>query len=145
MKITKAEPRHLPELLRIEHENFPDPWGSDLLMRRITDPTTLFLVAEGEKTQLLGYAILQQIPPEAELQNIAIDKPARRSGIGKQLLTALLKEAKSYGITTTHLEVRASNAPAIALYKALNFHQTGLRRNYYQAPQEDALLMNHTL
>ena len=141
MRIIKAEPRHLADIVKIEQAAFPDPWSRDLLERRITDPYTIFLIAEGEDGHLLAYAILQLIPPEAELLNIAVSEAARRSGIGRALLTALLEEAKSRGIDLIHLEVRASNHVAIALYETLGFTQTGLRRNYYETPCEDAILM----
>jgi len=141
--IRAAEPHHLPDIVRIERENFPDPWSAGLLQRKITDPAILFLVAQAED-RLLGYGLLQLIAPEAELINIAVDQTVRRQGVGRALLTALLEEASAHGVTTVHLEVRASNAPALTLYEALGFRPIGRRRGYYQNPCEDAILMTRT-
>ena len=135
-----ASPRHLPEILRIEEETFPDPWSEHMLISCIANPTVLFPVAiEGEG--ILGFAVLQLIGPEAELQNIAVDKEAKRRGIGRGLLTHLIQEGEARGVEAFHLEVRASNEAAIALYGALGFQAAGLRRDYYQSPPEDALIM----
>jgi len=141
IEICKAEPRHLPEIVRIEREHFPAPcWSAEFIERKLHDPTVRFLVAEAEG-RVLGYAVLQPILPEAELLNIAVDQPAQRQGIARQLIVHLLNEAIGQGIRTIHLEVRASNAPALTLYRTLGFMQTGLRRDYYQNPMEDAVLM----
>ncbi|MCL2842652.1 MAG: ribosomal protein S18-alanine N-acetyltransferase [Oscillospiraceae bacterium] len=140
IQIKPAEPRHLSEIVGLEHEIFPDPWSAALLERRLHDSATRFLVAEGEGA-IQGYGILQLLPPEAELFNIAVNPTARRQGVGKCLLEALLETAKAEGVTAIHLEVRASNIGALALYNRLGFRQIGLRKKYYDNPCEDAVLM----
>ena len=138
--IEPAAARHLPEILRIEREAFRDPWSEQSLQYCIADSGILFSVAaKGER--LLGFAVLQLIPPEAELQNIAVSPEAKRQGIGRLLLSQLITQCEAGGIEAIHLEVRASNYPAIALYQALGFEAVGCRRAYYTNPQEDALLM----
>jgi len=138
--IAPAALHHLAEIVRIERETFPDPWSEALLARKMEDLTTIFCVAEQGRC-VLGYAILQRIDPEAEVINIAVAKDARRQGIGHRLLEALLADAKEQGIEAIHLEVRAGNTAAIALYKSQGFQPIGLRKNYYQTPREDAILM----
>ena len=143
IEIHKAEPRHLPEIVRIERGHFSAPcscWSEEFIERKIHDPAVRFLVAEAEG-RVLGYAVLQFIPPEAELLNIAVDRPAQRQGIARRLIAHLLDEATEQGINTVYLEARASNTPALTLYRALGFVQVGARRNYFQNPVEDAVLM----
>ena len=140
LRIEPASLCHLPELLRIERETFADPWSEHMLKSGINDQAVLFPVAiAGDR--LLGFAVLQCIGPEAELQNIAVDPAAKRRGIGRALLTHLIAEGERGGVEVFHLEVRASNDAAIALYRSLGFQSVGLRRNYYVNPMEDALLL----
>ncbi|MCL2368321.1 MAG: ribosomal protein S18-alanine N-acetyltransferase [Oscillospiraceae bacterium] len=143
--IRRANPRHLDEITRIEQENFPSPcWSRTLIEAKIHDPQVRFLVCagdDGNRPAILGYAVLQRIPPEAELLNIAVDRPAQRQGIARALLIHLMEAARAEGITTIHLEARAGNTPALALYHSLGFEVTGRRRGYYQNPVEDAVLM----
>ena len=138
--IEEANARHLPEIGKMEREIFPDSWSEYTLKTCILDPEILFPVARiGDK--LLGYAILQLIPPEAELQNIAVRPGARRSGIGRALLTHLIRAGRTRGVEAIHLEVRASNGAAIALYQSLGFLPVRTRPAYYESPREDALIM----
>ena len=140
--ITRAKIHHLPQIAQIEREIFPDPWSEPLLLRKIEDEHTIFCVAEDED-QVRGYAILQLIAPEAEVINIAVAPTARRLGIGRALLAALLSQAEAAQIETIHLEVRESNQAAIALYSALGFGTVGLRKYYYENPREHAVLMSY--
>jgi ribosomal-protein-alanine N-acetyltransferase len=82
------------------------------------------------------------IPPEAELESIAVARNVQRHGIGRRLLHALTRELQHQGIEELLLEVRASNLPAIGFYRTANFKQTGIRPRYYIDPQEDAVLMS---
>jgi len=73
--------------------------------------------------------------------NLAVRRDFRRQGIGETLIRSVLKEARDKGGERATLEVRASNIAAIRLYQKLGFNVTGIRRNYYDAPKEDALVM----
>ena len=73
--------------------------------------------------------------------NVAVHPDRRRQGIAENLITHLIQELKNRGSHALMLEVRASNAPAIALYEKLGFRQVGLRKNYYRNPKEDALIL----
>jgi len=142
--IIQAKTHHLPQIAAIEQEIFPDPWSIELLLRKTLDPNTIFYVAEdGEGVK--GYAILQLIPPEAEVINIAVTPIARQEGIGRALLEILLREAETQQIETIHLEVRENNQAAIALYRTLGFQEIGLRKHYYTNPQEHAILMRYQI
>ena len=89
-----------------------------------------------------AFAVASVLSPEAELESIAVAPESQRQGIGRQILTALMDELKAAGVDELLLEVRSSNIPAIALYRAQGFVQRGLRPGYYIDPVEDAVLMS---
>jgi [ribosomal protein S18]-alanine N-acetyltransferase len=89
---------------------------------------------------LLGFLIAHRIDAEWELENIAVATAARRRGVATGLLRALLDHVRAENGDAIFLEVRQSNDAARSLYGKAGFHETGLRKNYYSAPQEDAVL-----
>ena len=91
--------------------------------------------------ELLGFAIVRIVAAEAELETIAIAPEQQRKGFGRRLLAGLLERLRAAQVTEVTLEVRCSNASAIALYKNAGFIQSGKRKSYYADPVEDALLM----
>lgn len=111
-------------------------------------PHRCLLVALKNET-LAGFAV-GVIPPAnaaeptlaAELESVAVAATARRTGIGRTLCTAVIDWCRFQGATEILLEVRATSAPAIALYVGLGFTQTGRRPHYYRNPDEDALVMH---
>lgn len=132
---------HLPAVATLEKRCFPaDPWSVELFQAALEDPSTSILLAEGENGALLGYAVLSVILDEGNLDNIAVAPEARRQGVADALLSALAGFGRGH-LSVLMLEVRASNAPAIALYEKHGFQAVGRRRNYYDAPREDAILM----
>lgn len=92
---------------------------------------------------LSGFALTSWLRPEtsAELEGVFVDRAYRRQGIGSALVAACMIWAANAGAATVRLEVRASNAPALALYHRYGFSTTGVRRAYYSVPVEDALLL----
>ena len=98
------------------------------------------LLALGEDGALLGYAVLSTVLDEGNLDNIAVAPDCRRRGVADVLLSALTAFGRAR-LACLMLEVRASNAPAIALYEKHGFRAVGRRKNYYDAPREDAILM----
>jgi [ribosomal protein S18]-alanine N-acetyltransferase len=91
--------------------------------------------------EILGFAVAGLIPPEAELESIAVLETARRHGVGRRLFASLVTMLRAKGISALHLEVRASNHGALAFYLAQGFNQSGIRPRYYADPEEDAILM----
>jgi ribosomal-protein-alanine N-acetyltransferase len=104
-------------------------------------------VYESEDREMIGYAVLMLAVDEAELLDIAIASTQQRKGQGRRLLNEMLALARREGKRRMVLEVRASNAAAIALYRGAGFHGIGLRRDYYPAAtgREDAILMGKGL
>ena len=89
----------------------------------------------------IAYIIGQKIVPEGEIYRIAVHPERRQRGIGYRLLSYGMKTEAGQGVETVFLEVRSKNAPAIALYKAYGFTEYGKRKNYYQNPSDDAVIM----
>lgn len=95
-----------------------------------------------------GFVLGRAIAGEAELLTLAVDPQSRRHGIGRALLARFATEAAARGATTAFLEVAAANVGARALYAGAGWHQTGLRRRYYRAPDgsaDDAVVMSRPL
>ena len=90
---------------------------------------------------LAGYAVLRIIAPEAEVENICVAPACRRSGVGEALMEEMLRLAAERDAERIFLEVRAHNEPAKALYRKRGFVESYRRRNYYQGPTEDAIIM----
>lgn len=112
------------------------------ILSREASLSRIALVAAGPDGALRGFAVASLLPPHAELESIAVAAESLRQGIGRLLLRALIGKLLDAGIEELWLEVRASNAPAIALYRAAGFRETGRRPAYYANPVEDALLMS---
>ena len=106
----------------------------------LENPLALWLVWE-EDGQVLGYVGSQTVLDETDMMNVAVSAQARRRGIAQALVEALVIQLKQRGSRCLSLEVRASNAPAIALYEKLGFRQVGRRPNYYSHPKEDGLIL----
>ncbi len=104
-------------------------------------PTRWYVVAEDDAGALAGYAGLLVPGPEADVQTIAVAPAAQGRGVGTLLLRALMQRAARSGASSLLLEVRADNAPAIALYIREGFERISVRRRYYQPGDVDAWVM----
>jgi len=110
-----------------------------------TYPPGVALVAEDQLNGIVGFALAALIPPQAEVQLIAVAKVAQRRGIARRMLAELIAALKKSQITEVILEVRESNRPARALYDSLGFSESGRRSGYYSEPKEDAILLNRSI
>jgi len=114
-------------------------WGEAEYRRHLTEDTghvTLVI----EEDYLHGFIVGRELGPEWEIENIVVASVVQRQGLGEQLVAELLALARSRGVKAMFLEVRESNGPARALYSKMGFLESGRRRSYYRAPEEDALL-----
>ena len=132
----------LPEVMAIERQAFPTPWSLAMFVLEISKPTGLCLAADSEG-RLAGYTICARYDLDWHIMNVAVDPGRRREGIGSALLAELYHRADDAQARFT-LEVRRSNAAAIALYTRDGFRVAGMRRRYYQDNGEDALIMWRT-
>ncbi len=136
----------LDEVLDIERLCFRSPWTPDLFVNEFFNPRSKQRVArQKEEPHVLGYLIYWTVLDEAHLMNVAVSPDFRRQGIGEMLLRSMLEECRSSGHIHVTLEVRESNIEAISLYERFDFVAVGKRKNYYQADNEDAILMELTL
>lgn len=119
-----------------------EAWSATGFLTYLMREDTLFLVAEEDG--VIGYAALLMVPYEADLITVCVRRDARRQGTARALLAELFRRAPEFGVTTIHLEVRAGNEAAIRLYEKEGFAKTGLRKDYYIDPREDALTMTRT-
>ena len=142
--VRPADAGDLPALAALERECFSHPWSENSLAKTLGNGRSLFLLAELEG-EPLGYLGMEYVLDEGGITNVAVFAAHRRQGVADALLGELLRRAAALGLATVTLEVRAGNAPAIALYQKHGFVPVGRRKNYYTSPTEDAILMTHTI
>ena len=139
MQIVSMTAEHVSRLAALEKLCFSEPWSEKSLLEEIDNPAACFLVAVREN-EVLGYGGMHTVLGESYVDNIAVFPAHRGKGIGRALTAALIGRAQADGGAFITLEVRASNRPAVSLYTSLGFEQAGVRRNFYTAPREDALI-----
>jgi ribosomal-protein-alanine N-acetyltransferase len=129
----------LPSVIAIERRSFPAPWSLAMFVLELSKPTSICLgaVFEGE---LIGYLICSSYHSVWHVMNIAVDLDRRRLGVATALIEHLFGETGD-GSARYTLEVRVSNAEAIAMYESFGFRSAGVRRRYYHDNNEDALIM----
>ena len=138
--IRKAEERDVPAIGMLEQLCFRTPWPMEFIHEDLVVSKNHYLIMEQDGAPA-GYAGMWIILDEAHLNNICVHPDHRGGGKGRSLLTALMKDALRLGAGSMTLEVRVSNAPAIALYEKTGFKSAGIRRKYYQDNGEDAMIM----
>lgn len=132
--------QHVPQVAALERECFSDPWSEQSLAEELDNPLSLWLVCQVDG-EVCGYVGSQTVLGETDMMNVAVLPRARRQGIAQQLILELVVRLKQQGSHCLSLEVRPSNAPAVALYQGLGFSQVGRRPNYYRHPKEDGLIL----
>lgn len=141
VRIVPMTADHLDAVAALERICFSDPWSRNLLADELDNDLSAFLVALDEEGQVAGYAGLQVVLDEGTVTNIAVRPDCRRRGVASQLLQVFLNFARGNRLAFLTLEVRASNYDAIALYGSRGFRSAGRRKNYYEHPREDAVIM----
>ena len=141
LDIIPLSEEHIDEIIKIENESFGDPWSRQMFIDLlILDYAVCF--AAIENNEISGYLIAYDIAPEIEIMNIAVKESKRGRKIATKLFGEIFEYAKDKNIEKFTLEVRPSNVNAIGLYKKLGFIIVGVRKNYYNNPKEDAILMS---
>ena len=130
----------VPYVAQIERQCFSTPWSEQSLMKYADGKDSLFCVVEVNGV-IAGYAGMYYVYPEADITNVAILNDYRGCGYAKALLEHMLRVSGESGITEFTLEVRKSNTTAIKLYEKFGFVSEGIRKNFYDAPKEDAVIM----
>ena len=147
----------LPQVVAVERRAFATPWSLAMFVLELSKPSGICLAARpsphrerghggggrgGRDRDLAGYVICSRYDTAFHVMNVAVDPDRRREGIASALLASLLDRAGPDAQLT--LEVRRSNAGAIALYEGFGFRSVGVRRRYYADTGEDALVMWRT-
>ena len=140
--IEKMSPSHVGEIARLEKECFSTPWSEDGLKSELNNAIARFFVATcaGE---IAGYVGAHNVLGEVYITNVAVFEKFRRKGVAKKLIDALLETAKAENGNFVTLEVRESNIPAVSLYEKCGFEKVGKRKNFYEKPRENAVLMTY--
>ncbi len=140
MTIVPMDRSHLKGVAELERLCFSTPWNEAMLEEELYNDTASFLVAEGPDGTVVGYAGLHVILDEGYIDNVAVRPDQRRQGIADRLLEVFCRFGAAH-LRFLTLEVRPSNTAAVALYEKHGFREAGRRRDYYDAPREDALLL----
>ena len=141
VRIVPMNADHLDEVAELERICFSTPWSRNMLAEELDNACSAFLVAEDDAGRVVGYAGLQVILDEGYITNVAVRPECRRNGIAGKLLQVFLDFGQANHLAFLTLEVRASNYDAIALYGSRGFRSVGRRKNYYEHPKEDAIIM----
>jgi [ribosomal protein S18]-alanine N-acetyltransferase len=132
------------QVLSIEQSSFSMPWSKNLFLSEFRSPKVsrlLVALADSLERTVIGYIVFWHVEDEMHILNLAVDPQFRRTGIARDLVHAALKRSYEQGAKRAFLEVRISNAPAQKLYASLGFIGNAIRRDYYDAPVEDAVIM----
>ena len=132
---------HLDAVEALERLCLSVPWSRNMLAEELSNDCAAFLVAENEAGEVVGYAGLLVVLDEGYITNVAVRPENRKQGIASKLIKVFLDFAKANHLAFLTLEVRPSNTAAIVLYGKHGFRSVGRRKNYYEHPKEDALIM----
>ena len=135
----RMEEGDIPAVAKIEQELFSKPWSEQAFLQAMQQDT-LFVVVVNRNT-IVGYCGMYCSFEEGEITNVAVSHKRQNQGIGRRMLHYLLGQAAQKGITRIILEVRISNANAIHLYESLGFQNCGIRKDFYEMPREDGMVM----
>ena len=140
LQIGSLQLYQVAEVAAIERLCFSEPWSEDGIYRfNAADCGQIIVGLLNDK--VVAYAGLMTVLDEGYIANIATHPDYRRRGLGRQVVRHLARMGRDMHLAFITLEVRASNAPAIALYEAEGFTCEGTRPGYYDLPKEDALIM----
>ena len=140
MQIRDMQEEDLEQVCAIEEQIFSQPWSRQDFLASIKNDTHIYLVAE-QHGAIMGYCGMWGIIGEGQITNVAVAPQFRRQGVAKKLFQVFLEKGQQMGLTAFTLEVRVSNLPAIQLYKCAGFKEAGIRKEFYEFPKEDALIM----
>lgn len=138
--VRRMQPCDARAAAAIERACFAHPWSEAALRESLEDPNACFflLTADGRPA---GYIGANNVSGEVYMNDLAVLPEYRRRGFGRLLLSALVAFARAKEAEFVTLEVRESNIPAVSLYRAFGFQQTGMRKNFYRDPDENALIL----
>ena len=133
----------IPEVLEIERSCFSNPWSKKSLEESFNDCNSYFIVFKINEL-LAGYGgMYVAASKEGYIFNVAVRKDFQRMKVATKMMNHFIKYCKALNLDFLSLEVRESNKPAQCLYKKCGFEKVGLRKNFYEKPQENAVIMTY--
>ncbi len=143
INIKRMNSSHIKALSEIEKECFSTPWSENALSDELQNNFARFFVAECDGV-VSGYIGAHNILGEVYITNVAVSELFRRKGIAEKLIKTLVGFCENEGMEFVTLEVRRSNEAAKKLYAKMGFEEVGERKDFYEKPREDAILMTYT-
>lgn len=141
MNIRLMAEEDVDSVFNIETQIFSKPWTKQDFINAMSDRHNIYVVAEDENKEIVGYCGIWGVLDEGQITNVAVRPEDQGQGIGFAMLTELLRIGKNEGLQQYTLEVRKSNLKAIKLYERLGFVEEGIRKNFYDKPVEDGIIM----
>ncbi|MBQ8039775.1 MAG: ribosomal protein S18-alanine N-acetyltransferase [Lachnospiraceae bacterium] len=129
----------LDKVTEMENEIFSTPWSKTNFEESLRQSYSRFFVAVLD--DIVGYCGVHNLGGDGEITNVAVDGKYRGRGIAYEMLCYAMEETQKEGVGAFTLEVRVSNTPAVKLYEKLGFENCGVRKNFYENPTEDAIIM----
>jgi len=148
IKIRKMIMEDIPAVIEIDRVTDADPWTESIFRRELQLPVSHTLVAthqQGSEVRIAGFITFWIVADELQLHKIAVIRQVQRCGIGKRLFQAMTALALAHGVFRATLEVRCTNDAAISLYETFGYQVSAVRKGYYGATGEDALMMSVNL
>ena len=142
--ITPLKLSHVQQMAEIEKLCFSEPWSEETIKDELDTPLSRYFVCQNGD-RVLGYIGTRILLDQCDITNIAVHPDVRRGGIATLLLKELIETVRPMGVEVLYLEVREGNTPARAFYEKSGFVSVGRRKNYYNLPTEDAILMTKSL
>lgn len=142
--IQRSTFQDIPAMVLIENECFSEPWSEKGFWSAFKDGISYFISAKANKI-LVGYAGMYNVLDEGYVYNLAVSEKFRGNKIGKKLIKNLLDYSKNKNLSFLSLEVRKSNRIAIDLYEKTGFEIIGTRKDFYNFPKEDGIIMTNYL
>lgn len=139
-QLTPMTAELVPGIAALEKECFSHPWSENALREELYNEAAAFIAAVADDGTVIGYAGLQTVLDEGYIANVAVTAAYRSQGVAGELLDAFVRYGQA-NLAFLTLEVRPSNKAAVNLYLKHGFAQVGRRKNYYDDPQEDAIIM----
>ena len=144
-KIIDAGKEHIAQIEALENECFSCPWTAQQIESQLKGERNEFIAAVSDDGTVYGYVGMMYILDEGYIANVAVSPQMRKQGIADALIERLCEICDEHELAFVTLEVRAGNVPAISLYSKHGFEEVGRRKNYYDLPKEDAILMTKFL
>ncbi len=144
MKTRLMNEEDIKKVEELETEAFSLPWSGEKIKKTFLRDDSIYCVVE-EGDAVVGYAAFFYVLDEGNIINVVVDKVYREKGYGRELMRYLLSKAKERKLKSLALEVRESNERAIRFYEKVGFEKVGVRKDFYERPRENGIVMISTI